>query len=79
MTLEGRETLGKSLSVKNTVNCHRPSTVVATIEAEPVAGPSNVTVAEGVVFLPPPSDKPLVNELRQMVAGLNHLSEGKKA
>ncbi|WVQ97089.1 hypothetical protein IAU59_004199 [Kwoniella sp. CBS 9459] len=52
---------------------------------QPVAGPSKITipapanVKEDVVFLPAPNETPLVEELRQMVAGRIALNESKKA
>ncbi|WVR05708.1 hypothetical protein IAU60_002732 [Kwoniella sp. DSM 27419] len=53
--------------------------------SQPIAGPSKITVEapahvkEDVVLLPAPSDSPLVEELRQMVAGRSVLNEAKKA
>jgi hypothetical protein len=37
------------------------------------------TQVEGVVFLTPPSDKPLLTELRTMVSGRMVLNEAKRA
>jgi hypothetical protein len=62
--------------------------VLVLADDRPEAGPSKVVVVdvpvpapvtEGVVYLAAPSDKPLVNELRQMVAGRTAFSEAKKA
>lgn len=48
-------------------------------EAGPsTAGPSKYNTDE-VTFLAAPSDKPLMHELRQMVAGNNVLNESKKS
>lgn len=54
-----------------------PSTAAA--EAGPsTAGPSKYNTDE-VTFLGAPNDKPLLHELRQMVAGNNVLNESKKS
>ncbi|WVF70720.1 hypothetical protein IAT40_005513 [Kwoniella sp. CBS 6097] len=55
------------------------------VEAQPIAGPSKITIPapanvnEDVVFLPAPNETPLLEELRQMVAGRIALNESKKA
>ncbi len=48
---------------------------------QPVAGPSKQVgtfVSEGVVFIEPPNNGPLLRELRGMVAGLNPLNQSKR-
>jgi hypothetical protein len=54
-------------------------TIRVTAEAGPSsAGPSQYNTDE-VTFLAAPSEKPLMHELRQMVAGNNVLNESKKS
>lgn len=54
-------------------------TIRTTTGAGPsTAGPSQYNTDE-VTFLAAPSEKPLMHELRQMVAGNNFLNESKKS